>query len=80
MTNSKDDRIDASSPAPELPVPVPDITRLPQPLTSFVDREIGSLLYIGTRTAEFHVANGIGQLGVANRRETAAVASQLGLV
>ena len=44
------------------------------------DREIGSLLYIGTRTAEFHVANVIGKLGVTNRRETAAVASQRGLV
>ena len=44
------------------------------------DREIGSLLYIGTRTAEFHVVNVIGKLGVANRRETAAVASQRGLV
>ena len=44
------------------------------------DGEIGSLLYIGTRTAEFHVANVIGKLGVANRRETAAVASQRGLV
>ena len=44
------------------------------------DREIGSLLFIGTRTAEFHVANVIGKLGAANRRDAAAVAARLGLV
>jgi predicted ATPase/DNA-binding CsgD family transcriptional regulator len=44
------------------------------------DREIGSHLFIGTRTAEFHVANIIGKLGVADRREAAATAAQLGLV
>jgi two-component system nitrate/nitrite response regulator NarL len=44
------------------------------------DREIGSRLFIGTRTAEFHVANIIDKLGVANRREAAAAAARLGLV
>ena len=71
MTNSKDDRIDASSPAPELPVPVPDITRLPQPLTSFVDREIdaakvASLLgQDGVRLVTLTGTDGVGKTRLA---------------
>ena len=71
MTNSKDDRIDASSPAPELPGPVADITRLPQPLTSFVDREIdvakvASLLgQDGVRLVTLTGASGVGKTRLA---------------
>jgi predicted ATPase/DNA-binding CsgD family transcriptional regulator len=44
------------------------------------NHEIGSHLFIGTRTAEFHVGNIIGKLGVADRREAADVAARLGLI
>jgi DNA-binding NarL/FixJ family response regulator len=44
------------------------------------DREIGTILYIGTRTVEYHVANIIGKLSVANRRDAAATAARLGLI
>ena len=44
------------------------------------DREIATILYIGTRTVEFHVANILGKLGAGNRREAATIAAHFGLV
>jgi predicted ATPase/DNA-binding CsgD family transcriptional regulator len=44
------------------------------------DREIGTILYIGTRTVEFHVANILGKLGAAHRREAVAIAASAGLI
>ena len=43
------------------------------------DREIADSLCIGVRTAECHVARVLAKLGVASRRDAAAVASWLGL-
>ena len=44
------------------------------------DRQIGTELFIGHRTAQDHVSNVIAKLGVANRTEAAAVAVRDGLV
>lgn len=44
------------------------------------DAEIAERLFIGTRTAEFHVANIMGKLGAANRREATAIAARMGLL
>jgi DNA-binding NarL/FixJ family response regulator len=44
------------------------------------DPEIARYLSIGTRTVESHVARILDKLYVANRREAAVVAVQLGLV
>jgi DNA-binding CsgD family transcriptional regulator len=44
------------------------------------DPEIAAHLFIGTRTAESHVASILGKLGAANRREAASTASRLGLI
>jgi non-specific serine/threonine protein kinase len=43
------------------------------------DAEIADRLYIGTRTVEFHVANILGKLGAASRRDAAAIAVRTGL-
>jgi DNA-binding CsgD family transcriptional regulator len=44
------------------------------------DRESATILYISTRTVEFHVANILGKLGAGNRREAATIAAHFGLV
>ena len=41
------------------------------------DPEIAACLSIGTRTVETHVANILGKLGVANRREAISAAIRL---
>lgn len=44
------------------------------------DAEIADQLFIGVRTAEFHVANIMGKLGATSRREAIATAARMGLL
>ena len=44
------------------------------------DREIAALLFISRRTANAHVANILGQLGVHSRHDAVARARELGLL
>ena len=44
------------------------------------DAEIAEQLFIGVRTAEFHVANIMGKLGASSRREAIATAARMGLL
>jgi predicted ATPase/DNA-binding CsgD family transcriptional regulator len=75
----------ATSQSPMETPPVSDLTLREREVLHLLcqrlsNPEIAEQLYIGTRTVEFHVANIIGKLGAANRREAAAVAARLGLV
>ncbi|MCD6033061.1 MAG: hypothetical protein K0S78_5243, partial [Thermomicrobiales bacterium] len=72
MTDSEDDRIGASAPLLQvLAALVPGITRPPQPLTSFVDREIESariaslLGQDGVRLVTLTGAGGVGKTRLA---------------
>jgi DNA-binding NarL/FixJ family response regulator len=67
------------------PVPVEALTRREREVLGLLaerlsDAEIASRLFIGTRTAEFHVANINSKLGAANRREATAIAVRMGLL
>jgi DNA-binding CsgD family transcriptional regulator len=67
------------------PVPVEALTRREREVLGLLaerlsDAEIASRLFIGTRTAEFHVANINSKLGAANRREATAIAARMGLL
>jgi DNA-binding CsgD family transcriptional regulator/tetratricopeptide (TPR) repeat protein len=42
--------------------------------------EIAQILYIGTRTVEYHVANILSKVDAANRRDAVARATRLGLI
>ena len=46
----------------------------------YTDKEIAEALFIGHRTVETHAKHVLAKLGVANRREAAALAARLGLV
>ena len=43
------------------------------------DREVGDLLFIGARTAEWHLANAFNKLGLSSRAAAAAYAVRHGL-
>lgn len=66
------------------PVLVGDLTRREREVLSLLGQrysnpEIADRLYIGTRTVEFHVANILGKLGAANRRDAVAIARRRSL-
>jgi non-specific serine/threonine protein kinase len=46
----------------------------------YTDQQIADALFIGRRTAEWHVRNVLGKLGVANRAEAAALAARENLL
>jgi len=59
-----------------------DLTRREQEILDLMsqrltDAEIAARLFISPRTVELHVANMLGKLGVANRRDAAAVTARL---
>jgi non-specific serine/threonine protein kinase len=80
----------AASVSPPRPNPVParqafDLTRRELEILIFLcqrltNPEIAEALFISPRTVGTHVANLLGKLGAANRREAAALAVQHGLV
>ena len=76
-----------SGTAPSAPSPQPQValTRREQEILALLcqrltDPEIAERLFISLRTVNHHVANILGKLGAANRREAAALAARAGLV
>jgi non-specific serine/threonine protein kinase len=68
-----------------IPLPVEKLTPrerdvLPLLGQRLSDAEIAEQLFIGVRTAEFHVANIMGKLGATSRREAIASAARMGLL
>ena len=77
--------LQAAELAPPIPIPVEKLTPrerdvLPLLGQRLSDAEIADQLFIGVRTAEFHVANIMGKLGATSRREAIATAARMGLL
>ncbi|MCD6029772.1 MAG: protein kinase/transcriptional regulator, LuxR family protein [Thermomicrobiales bacterium] len=65
--------------------PTPDLTRREREVLGLLcqrltDAEIAGRLFLSPRTVEHHVSSLLGKLGVANRRDAAALAARLALV
>ena len=74
-----------SGPSAALPPPGFDLTRREREVLALLcqrltDPEIAARLFISPRTASSHVANVLGKLGAANRREAAGIAVRTHLV
>lgn len=72
-------------PAAAWPLPGFDLTRREREVLAFLcqrltDPEIAARLFLSPRTASSHVANLLGKLGAANRREAASIAVRNRLV
>jgi DNA-binding NarL/FixJ family response regulator len=75
----------ASSPAAAVPAALSGLSRREREVLHLLakrysDKEIAELLFISPRTVMTHATNIFTKLGVANRREAAAVATRYGLV
>lgn len=72
-------------PAPSVPQsPLSDLTRRERDVLALLcqrltDAEIAERFFLSTRTIEHHVSSILAKLGVANRRDAAAIAARLGL-